>query len=30
MESHSLQLTQRKVTVLPKPLREAYNLHSGD
>jgi len=26
----NLQLAQRGVIVLPKPLREAYNLHPGD
>jgi len=30
METTQLQLSQRGVLVLPKPLREAYNLQTGD
>jgi len=30
MDTINLQLAQRGVIVLPKPLREAYNLHPGD
>lgn len=30
MDTINLQLAQRGVIVLPKPLRETYNLHPGD
>ena len=30
MDTITLQIAQRGVLVLPKPLREAYNLQAGD